>query len=586
MRFKRKLVFLYTLLAILFTIILAGTCRYFLIHSSLSQAQNQLAYTSKQTDVIFESLYQSIDQTISDIISDPDVYEAIRILSTTKPNTDQRASDYQSVIRSKLYTCYQASNFYRIVYFNTNGTVIFSANDIFKGAIDHIPDFSAEVLEKAARQKGAPFLLCVSTDNLYTSSDTLVFSALSKIQGENLGYFIIQVEASVLDEIFNMPQEYMTVSAFLNDNSLLFQSSKANQQAALEYVTDHKEDGIYMDHKYQQLTEILTSAGGTKLVFSTPLADIYASVFSSQFMMMFGIFCLFLLSLAFIFFTASKLTEPLKKIRKQLENTGLTNLESGIEVDESVDEIKALGSAYNDLSIRLSEAIEQEKKLSLLQLQSQFDALQAQVNPHFLYNVLNVINTRGLENDDPVTCKLCTNLAAMLRYSSGNINRFASVKQEIEYVNHYAYLMQARYEDRLQIHQNIEMEILDYQLPKITIQQLVENSIKHGFQNSISNMQIDISGGILTDGWYIAVQDNGQGISPDVCEELYCKFSALRQEIADRKKNIDMEIGQMGIPSLYARLYFLYRDEMTLLLESPLSGGSKITIQIKRSDVK
>lgn len=536
--------------------------------------------------MIFESLYRSIDQTVSDLISDPSVYEAIRKLNDGEQYDEQTISDYQSVIRSKLYTNYLASNFYRIIYFNDKGIVIFSANDIFKGGIDRIVEFPSEVLEQADAQKGAPFLLPISKDTLYSSSDVSIFSAICQIQGKNLGYFMIQVEASSLNEIFNMPQEYMSAVAFLRDSSLLFHSENSDSDLSFEYISNQKEDGIYIDRKHEQLIEILSSAGQTKLVFSIPLEAVYKTVFPSQFMVMFGIVCLFFLSLLFIIFTATKLTAPLKKIRQQLENTSLSNLDSGIEVDESVDEIKALGYAYNDLSVRLAESIEQEKKLSLLQLQSQFDALQAQVNPHFLYNVLNVINTRGLENDDPVTCKLCTNLAAMLRYSSSNVNRFASVKQEMEYVDHYTYLMQARYEERLHIHQKIENDILEYQLPKITIQQLVENSIKHGFLNSTSIMEIFIMGGKLSDGWYISVKDNGEGISEEVRVRLYYRFSALRQQIQNRKKSIDLEIGQMGIPSLYARLYHLYKERMSLQVESLAAGGTQITILIKECDTK
>lgn len=165
----------------------------------------------------------------------------------------------------------------------------------------------------------------------------------------------------------------------------------------------------------------------------------------------------------------------------QMENTGLENLDAELAVPDTDDEVQAVGIAYQNLMRRLNESIVKEKRMSLLQLQAQFDTLQAQVNPHFLYNVLNVISSRGIMDGDEEICEICGCLAAMLRYSTNTKERYATVEKELEYLERYIFLLKSRYEHRLEVEVDCEESVKHEQLPKIVLQQLVENNIQHGY---------------------------------------------------------------------------------------------------------
>ncbi len=99
--------------------------------------------------------------------------------------------------------------------------------------------------------------------------------------------------------------------------------------------------------------------------------------------------------------------------------------------------------------------------------------LQAQVNPHFLYNVLNVLSSRGIVSGDEVICDICSSLAGMLRYSTDNINRQARLSEEIQYLKEYFYLLKSRYDYKLNYIIEIEETLNNEVIPKITLQQIV-----------------------------------------------------------------------------------------------------------------
>ena len=225
---------------------------------------------------------------------------------------------------------------------------------------------------------------------------------------------------------------------------------------------------------------------------------------------------------------------------------------------------------------RLNESIVKEKRMSLLQLQAQFDTLQAQVNPHFLYNVLNVISSRGVMDGDEEICEICGCLAAMLRYSTSTKERYATVEKEIEYLERYIFLLKSRYEHRLEVEVQCEDSIKQEILPKIVLQQLVENSVQHGYQNSKNIMKIQVKGWRDETGWYFEVRDNGQGATEEVREELNEKMRKIREKIMSRGSSIEMEIGGMGLANTYARMFLLYNGKAVFRIRNMEEGLSVI----------
>lgn len=194
---------------------------------------------------------------------------------------------------------------------------------------------------------------------------------------------------------------------------------------------------------------------------------------------------------------------------------------------------------------------------------------------------MNVLSSRGIVSGDEVICDICSSLAGMLRYSTDNINRQARLSEEIQYLKEYFYLLKSRYDYKLNYIIEIEETLNNEVIPKITLQQIVENSIKHGYENSASNMQIEVRGWQEGDRWYISISDNGEGFSEEALGMLEDRLAHAKECLLDCNSTMILEIGGMGLINTYARLYLLYGEELSLEIVNS-SQGARVTIGSKK----
>lgn len=282
-----------------------------------------------------------------------------------------------------------------------------------------------------------------------------------------------------------------------------------------------------------------------------------------------------------IVFWAGILTRPIKSLQETVENTNIENLKDNRHLDGAgaPDEFQELIRAYQAMTFRLDEALQNEKQAAKLQLQAQFDTLQAQVNPHFIYNVLNTISSRAILDNDEAICEMCGSLGTMLRYSTNNKERYASVEKELEYLDSYFYLLKARHENSLDVTIDVDRKIRKQVIPKMTLQQLVENCVKHGFRNMDTGRHISVTGRVEKGRWTIRVQDNGSGVPGQTLLALQERLEEVRRDILERSKPAEMEIGGMGIVNTYARCLLLYPEDLVFEMENVPDGhGFVVTV--------
>ena len=287
-----------------------------------------------------------------------------------------------------------------------------------------------------------------------------------------------------------------------------------------------------------------------------------------------------LFSLLYVAVSTSHLTKSIIQLQNVLENTSLETLDQRepLEFGNENDEFQRIGQVYEEMRSRLSKSIARERQLLTLQLQAQFDMLQAQVNPHFIYNALNVISSRGILDDDEVICEMCDELAGLLRYSTDTKEKYASIRTELTYLELYFSLLKYRYEHKLEYTIDLDKAIEEERVPKLVIQQLAENSINHGYANSSKVMKLSVLGYKDEKNWYIRIRDNGEGFSPEVLVQLTQGMKKLKQDLLDNRQNVEMKIGGMGILNTFARLYLLKGENLIFDIHNRMEGGADIII--------
>lgn len=230
--------------------------------------------------------------------------------------------------------------------------------------------------------------------------------------------------------------------------------------------------------------------------------------------------------------------------------------------------ITKMGAA-NITQTALVEEIQQKMKLTELIKNMELKSLQAQINPHFLFNTLNAIARIALIENAPNTEELIYSLSDILRYSLKNIDKMVTIEDEIDNIKKYLHIQQTRYGDRIKSSIIIENDILKYKLPAMTLQPIVENSIIHGLKDKKENGEIRIlgklaKGNIIT----FEIYDNGVGIDNDKINLLLDVYSE------------DSGVTGLGIYNVNSRIKHLFGSNFGISIESVKNENTRVLINI------
>jgi two-component system sensor histidine kinase YesM len=211
-------------------------------------------------------------------------------------------------------------------------------------------------------------------------------------------------------------------------------------------------------------------------------------------------------------------------------------------------------------------------------MQARLDSLQAQVNPHFLNNILTVIANRGLESGDEGIGEICNGVASMLRYSTSTEERSATIEKELEHVGTYLFLMKQRLEDRLSYRIEAEPAVLKTLVPKIVLQQIVENSINHGYQKTQKPIRIDIHAFAAGERWTVELTDDGEGFDATQLADLNERIRVAQKELRAGTGGRGLGLGGLGLINTYSRLFLFYKGDIVWSLGNRGNGGARVVI--------
>lgn len=270
---------------------------------------------------------------------------------------------------------------------------------------------------------------------------------------------------------------------------------------------------------------------------------------------------------------AKQLTEPIRGIQNSISKLQLTNLhpQSMPRYENSADELTQLGHAYLDMVARLQLSLEETVAARSHETEARMRALQAQMNPHFLYNTITVISIKAEDNDDPEVVGMCECLTGMLRYVTRSSDPQVTLGQELSYLEQYLYLMRCRYPDRFTVELHVPEEMRGLSVPKLVLQPLVENSFRHGF-GSAEHWSLSLTGQVSDGKWEINISDNGVGFSPETLSELERRFAAARGDFSVAPCD------HIGLANIFERLRFRYHENAVFHIENLPDGGCRVTI--------
>lgn len=274
---------------------------------------------------------------------------------------------------------------------------------------------------------------------------------------------------------------------------------------------------------------------------------------------------------------AASIVKPIKRIYQYMKRVEIGDLKRKLPVDRS-DEIGKLSIGFNTMVDRLSELLEEvyfsklrETEMHLRQREMELKMLQAQINPHFLYNSLDTIRGMALAAEISEIEAMASALARLLRYNIKDASAAVTVREEVDMVEVYLRIQQFRFEEKLEYSIDIPEWAMKQHMLKFTLQPIVENAIVHALETRLEVTRIELSAQRTGEkSFAVRIRDNGPGIPQE-------KIAELRRRLDDGKA----EGQHIGLTNVHRRICHVFGDgEFGLTLNSTEGEGTEVLIRL------
>jgi Predicted signal transduction protein with a C-terminal ATPase domain len=401
--------------------------------------------------------------------------------------------------------------------------------------------------------------------NEWLAEGQRVFSVVRPVRDNFYTYGILVInqdteELEKLCTIKDMKEEYSI--AILNEaGKLVFETDDTGLMKQSGYEGKIQNDqGYWYSSKNILYCYHKSELTGWTLIMQRNLAGYNQKIEALRHMVFLCYFAGFVIILIFLYIITKSLTKPLKQLRYNLSNLQ-ADKEIHIEVPSNSNEVTVLAVAIEEILNK----IKQQNDMIILErkraLKAHVDVLDAQMNPHFLYNALSVIGACGYEDGSERVNRMCRELANLLRYSIKYEHRQVLLSEEIQNIRDYLSIMQMRYEDNMDVVWELEDRLNNIRVPKLVLQPIIENCFKHGFHNQPPIWRISVKSVRNNNSWRIMIKNNGVPFDQDQITALKENYEHFKETVTGHKLEDESDRKGVGLENTLKRLYIQYGEE-------------------------
>ena len=583
----KKLIISYSLY-IFFPLVIVGFLAYNI--SALSIKNEVTRYISELlqqvNDNIDNSIYE-LDRMAAILSVDNDV---LKILDKPKDRPQQDVYGDDSIMGEKINN---------LINFRTNieGLYIFSYNGEvyqYKGVNNSIRlDYTFTSTRWYVTMKSLAvnklLLPTHSQDEVLTSGQKkTVFSYVREIKDfdtdKSLGNVLIDVNTDVIKKIWDKINTQKTIEFLIVDNN-----------KTIIYHT--REDMISTQFRSNYISKILKARNGSIITtinkkpalvtFNTsqftnwtvisiiPENVLYRDLTNISYVIILTVTVCMLLSFLIALLISRSITNPISELRRLMKVAESGRFEINAPV-KSNDEIGALSSSFNNMIGKINSLIQTVYETKILKREAELNALQSQINPHFLYNTLQTIDIIAENEGIDIISLVCRSLSRMFRYSISRGKEFVPLSSELEHIKDYIYIQKLRFKDRFEVMYNIEEELMNYRVVKFILQPVIENALLHGIERKKEKCLIKLTAKVVDEVFLITVEDTGAGMDEN---QLRAIRESLNEEIIHAEVD-GMNKKSIGMKNVNARIKLYFGECFGIAIDSTLNIGTKVTISI------
>ena len=331
-------------------------------------------------------------------------------------------------------------------------------------------------------------------------------------------------------------------------------------------------DGSYREKYAGEMRDIsVKSVGytGWKLLSVTPEKGLPLSNLKMRLFVVFVVASFLLVLVLINAFISSRITNPIQQLEKMVNAIEAGELDQEVDIGGSY-EIQHLGRSIGDMAHRIKELMEDIVAEHESKRKSEFDTLQSQINPHFLYNTLDIIVWMIENEQKQEAVKVVTALARFFRISLSKGKSIIPVKDELEHVRNYLMIQQRRFKNKFTYEIEADKEVLNLASLKLMLQPLVENAIYHGMEFMDGDGEIHVKAWKEEEDVWLEIQDNGLGMTQERVKNLLSE-----------KTHVSSKRGSgIGVKNVNERIRLYFGDDYGLVIESEPDEGTIIKIHL------
>ncbi|MCR5196024.1 MAG: sensor histidine kinase [Pseudobutyrivibrio sp.] len=424
--------------------------------------------------------------------------------------------------------------------------------------------------------------------NMFDSSNYRYYWVVSLSRSVELNYMghtrrgilLVDMNYSAIEQMFSNVNEQSKGYVYLIDSNgeIIFHPRQKAIYAGLAKENNIKaasyDEGNYVERfNGQQRAVVVKTVGytGWKIVSVVPMEDLAVEYNQLRvFMLIIITVTLFLITFG-NFFISKIVTDPIRR----LENS-LNDIEGGRFDADNIyiggsHEIRHLGRTIKSLVVQMRNLMDERVAEQKDKRKSELNALQAQINPHFLYNTLDSVVWMIEAQKYPEAISMITSLASLFRISLSKGNNIITIKDEITHAKNYLAIQKIRYKNKFEANIKVDPEIENCITIKLIIQPLIENAIYHAVGDLDDEGIIDVEAYQKDGDIYIEVRDNGMGIPPEVLENLLTEKSASKGKGSG-----------IGLWNINQRINLYFKEDYGLSITSELDEGTTATIRLPK----
>ena len=414
------------------------------------------------------------------------------------------------------------------------------------------------------------------------SSDTVLSLArnymdtrsLRAVTTVSLGTLYVDLRTDALDELLSPLSLGENGNAAIVDSrtgQVLYQLHTDNEVPLLQDLGTA--EGSYSSDQYI-VYHFPVSSSAYHLLISFDLQELYSTHTATRTYLILTLSIAVVLILILALFFSGRISTPTRQLQKAKKEVQAGNLNTRVDI-HSGDEMEYLGEGFNQMVEHLSDTIEEVYIAQICQRDAELNALKMQIQPHYLYNTLDMIRMSALEQSDAKTARLIESLSHQLRYVMGNHRERVTLRQELDSLQEYGVLMSTRSEGRIRIRMEAADSELGLYVPKLLLQPFVENAVKHGLKDKPEGGTILIEATRLSNVLQIMIFNDGNPIPQARLEHIRRFLETSEVGEADKAG-----IVSVGMKNTYDRIKINCGRAYGFTLDSDENMGAVVTIRL------